>query len=438
MLHYKFAHLKFPSKKRNPYQKFEGALVTEPKQGLYENVIALDYAGLYPNIMITFNISKDTIVEDEPFNPLTMAKLDDVTFRLDKPGIIPQLTKDLIAERMKIKAQKKKLDGNSLEFKLLDDFEACFKGLINSVYGVLGYSGFILYDRRAARSVTYVDREILQFTIDKGESYGYRNLFSDTDSVFFEMTDKKPVEDLIEDAKTLEDRFNNDMSEFVERYTKYPDAINKHTFEIEFERMFSKIFFSEAKKKQVGYLIFKKGKQIKPSLEIKGFESVKGDTPTFFKKTLEGLYRVILDGNMDYDIIKSYSDKAKSDLKKQAIEDLVIFKKLSKKLSDYDGLPIHVRALQNANTHIKRGENVNMIFVNDDRDVLHYDSALNQTFQINYKKYFQKFFIDKFEYLDKGLHYKLFLSRHQLIDKSKLNIKKRKKKKVTTTMKLGV
>jgi len=85
---------------------------------------------------------------------------------------------------------------------------------------------------------------------------------------------------------------------------------------------------------------------------------------------------------------------------------------------------------------LKRGETVNMIFVEDHREVIHYDPALNLKFDIDYKKYFQDFLVKKISLIDEDIHYKLFLAKTQLLDRSKLNIVNRIKKKKVITQKL--
>jgi DNA polymerase elongation subunit (family B) len=51
----------------NSEDKYEGAIVFEPKIGLYIDmpVSVLDYASLYPSSMISENISHDTIINED-------------------------------------------------------------------------------------------------------------------------------------------------------------------------------------------------------------------------------------------------------------------------------------------------------------------------------------------------------------------------------------
>ena len=56
-----------PKRIEQPYRPYAGGLVLSPKPGLHENIAVLDFKSMYPNIMITYNLSPDTyIAPDEP------------------------------------------------------------------------------------------------------------------------------------------------------------------------------------------------------------------------------------------------------------------------------------------------------------------------------------------------------------------------------------
>ncbi|MBS7622018.1 DNA polymerase II, partial [Candidatus Bathyarchaeota archaeon] len=46
-----------PKRVEQPYRPYAGAIVLSPKPGLHENIAVLDFAAMYPNIMITYNLS---------------------------------------------------------------------------------------------------------------------------------------------------------------------------------------------------------------------------------------------------------------------------------------------------------------------------------------------------------------------------------------------
>jgi DNA polymerase delta subunit 1 len=59
--------LVIPTRKvENNGEKFEGAIVIDPKRGYYTHPIAtLDFASLYPSIMMAHNLCYTTLVPDE-------------------------------------------------------------------------------------------------------------------------------------------------------------------------------------------------------------------------------------------------------------------------------------------------------------------------------------------------------------------------------------
>ena len=438
LIHQRFKQFKFPSKKKVEFDsKFEGALVLETKPGIYENVSVYDFSSLYPSIMISLNLSKDTIIEHlKDFDHDKDIKVDEIRFSADKKGLIPQLSQLLVDERKKIKIRKDQHSGDSQEFKILNDMEMCFKATSNALYGVMGYPGFILYDQRVASSVTFVGREVLKHIKKISQEQGYQVLFADTDSVAVEIKADN-FDKSIEKSKELEKLFNKSIPDFLRKFTKNEKIIKSHTMNIVFDKSFSKLLLSPAKKKQVGFVKYYKGKILeKEELNIKGFEAIKDDTPVYFKKVLTRLYENILNYWGNVEKLREFVNEVKIDLKKQSIVDLVIRKKMSKRMEEYDSRVQHVQAIKNSNVVLKRGETVNMVFVKDKREVLHYDPRLNLKFEIDYKKYYNDFIVKKIGLIDTNLHYHLFLEKTQLVDKSKLAIEKRIKRKSAKTTKL--
>jgi len=433
LIHQRFKQFKFPTKARDKeYEKFPGALVLPTKAGIYENVSVYDFASLYPSLMISLNISKETILNDIEFDPKIHIKIGDIIFRTDKVGIVPQISKLLLTERNKLKKKKMEHDGNSQEFKILNDMETCFKATSNALFGVLGYKGCIINSREAASSITYAGRDLLRFIKAKTEDKGYRILSGDTDSIHIEIK-ADTFEENVKKSKELQDIFNNSIREFLRSFTENEQVLNNNNIKIVFEKSFSKLLLTEAKKKQVGYLKYFKGKFIDGEEDpyIKGFEAIKDDTPTYFKTVLNRLYKMILNHYNDTKKLEEFIALIKKELPQQTIEDLIVRKRMSKRFEDYDNVPNHIRAQNNSHVVLKRGETVNVVYVKDSREVIHYAPELNMKFEMDYAKYFEKFFVNKIDLIDNSLYKRLFVDKNKLADISASNIKKRVEKKIT-------
>ena len=57
-----------PNREERGEEGYEGAIVLEPRPGIHENVAVLDFASMYPNIMVKYNVGPDTLVRPkEPY-----------------------------------------------------------------------------------------------------------------------------------------------------------------------------------------------------------------------------------------------------------------------------------------------------------------------------------------------------------------------------------
>ncbi|ACJ15484.1 family B-type DNA-dependent polymerase precursor [Thermococcus onnurineus NA1] len=116
------------ARRRNSYA---GGYVKEPERGLWDNIVYLDFRSLYPSIIITHNVSPDTL-NREGCKEYDVAPQVGHKFCKDFPGFIPSLLGNLLEERQKIK-RKMKATIDPLEKKLLDYRQRAIKILANSI-----------------------------------------------------------------------------------------------------------------------------------------------------------------------------------------------------------------------------------------------------------------------------------------------------------------
>nr|AFC60629.1 family B DNA polymerase precursor [Thermococcus waiotapuensis] len=112
-------------------ESYAGGYVKEPEKGLWENIVYLDYKSLYPSIIITHNVSPDTL-NREGCREYDVAPQVGHRFCKDFPGFIPSLLGDLLEERQKVK-KKMKATVDPIERKLLDYRQRAIKILANSI-----------------------------------------------------------------------------------------------------------------------------------------------------------------------------------------------------------------------------------------------------------------------------------------------------------------
>ena len=177
---------------------YEGAIVLEPKPGIYINdpITVLDFGSLYPSEMIASNLSHDSHCEDsywlgdegakrikslgyeyidveydvfsliDPKNinkgkKKTGVKIERfVQYNDGKKGLIPNIEMKLLGAR---KATKKKMKTETDPFKqsILDGLQLAYKVTANSLYGQMGASTSKIYKKAIAASTTAGGRKCI-------------------------------------------------------------------------------------------------------------------------------------------------------------------------------------------------------------------------------------------------------------------------------------
>eukprot|EP01053_Blabericola_migrator_P007418 Blabericola_migrator_1__7417@NODE_377_length_9219_cov_163_315122_g301_i0_p2_GENE_NODE_377_length_9219_cov_163_315122_g301_i0NODE_377_length_9219_cov_163_315122_g301_i0_p2_ORF_typecomplete_len839_score179_53DNA_pol_B/PF00136_21/1_4e84DNA_pol_B_exo1/PF03104_19/5_1e65DNA_pol_B_exo1/PF03104_19/2_1e03RNase_H_2/PF13482_6/7_7e08DNA_pol_B_exo2/PF10108_9/2_1e06DNA_pol_B_2/PF03175_13/4_9e03DNA_pol_B_2/PF03175_13/0_018_NODE_377_length_9219_cov_163_315122_g301_i018764392 len=181
--------------------QYEGATVLEPMKDFYDTPIAtLDFASLYPSIMIAHNLCYSTLISDQNID--TFGLNEDDVFRTPasktfvkphiKKGILPTIVEDLIRERKKAKKEKAAATDQMLKM-VLEGRQLALKISANSVYGYTGASATGQLPCLAiSESITAYGRSMIDFTKRTVEDMytkanGYEHdaivVYGDTDSV---------------------------------------------------------------------------------------------------------------------------------------------------------------------------------------------------------------------------------------------------------------
>ncbi len=175
----------------------QGAFVKLPEPGIYDNVAVLDFRGLYPSIIVSYNIDPGTLITRQENAEDCFVSPTGAMFSKKQVGLIPFVLDYLIDMRMVLKKKLKTLDKSSDEYVRLGARSHAFKILSNSFYGYMGYARSRWYSRPCAESVTAWGRKHIMETIEAAEKSGFQVLYADTDSVFLLYKDKKDVTDFM-------------------------------------------------------------------------------------------------------------------------------------------------------------------------------------------------------------------------------------------------
>ncbi len=163
-------------------KKYAGAVVLDPPEGVFFDVVVLDFASLYPSIIKTWNLSYETI-NPERCREDKLVEIPEVGHKvcMDRPGITAQMTGLLRDFRVKI--YKKKAKDPSIkgeEKSWYQVVEKAMKVYINASYGVFGAENFPLYAPPLAESVTAMGRHVIRSTVEKSRELGLIVLYGDS------------------------------------------------------------------------------------------------------------------------------------------------------------------------------------------------------------------------------------------------------------------
>ena len=295
-----YTEKKLPRKKYDKKDKssYAGGKVLETTSGLKKNVVVLDLKAQYPSSMRTFNMSP------EMANP-NPEEVDDivyvgngVSFAYDELGFIPKVLTDMIKRRDEHKRLRNEAEPNSNLYKDHDRKQYALKFIINSIYGVMGYTEFPLYTKDVAKSTTHIGRETVLWAVDKSKEFDYEVIYGDTDSIMVSMGEDVTHEESVKMGEELAEKINESYDEYADEKgvdaSKLEGVERKHFFELEAEKLYESFFMTDAKKKYAGKIVWKE------SVWKEGWDFAqygkRSDIPPIGRKVQRELIQKILEG----------------------------------------------------------------------------------------------------------------------------------------------
>jgi DNA polymerase I len=331
-----------PSKGFANAEEFEGATVFEPSKGVRENVVVLDLKSLYPMAMMTINASPET---KDPDGELKAP--NGIRFKKQPDGLTRSIISELLKERDEKKALRNTFAFGSPQYVMYDMQQNVLKVIMNTYYGVSGYTRFRLFDREIGSAVTSVGRAIIEHTRRVIEQQGYKVIYGDTDSCMVQLP-PLDQEKTIELARVIEKHLNESYQEFA----KMELNADTHFFSIKFEKIYSRFFQAGKKKRYAGSLVWKEGKTVNET-DIVGFEIRRSDTPQITKVVQMRVMEMILAGE-GYAGIKAFLGAVITKYRagKYSLDEIGIPGGIGKSLDDYATDDAQVRGAKYANLHL--------------------------------------------------------------------------------------
>ncbi len=310
----------------------KGAFVLSPAIGFHDTcVVYLDFKSMYPSIIQSFNICPTTLIISEKnvetIKTITGTKFVSPTIR---KGIIPEILKNLIETRDKIKKEMKKATTEKRK-RYLYAKQNALKIAANAFYGYSGYLRAKLYVLDIANAITGTGRDLIHKTKNIVETQTeYKVVYADTDSVMVKLK-TKDLEEAFKEGKRLSEIINNGINNILK---------------IKIESIFKTLLIL-SKKRYVGWSFEPMDHGWDESFVMKGIETVRRDWCDLVSETLTRVLDTILkkqDIKKAVDIVKEEINKIKTG--KVDINKLVITKSITKSSSSYKGIQPHIELLK--------------------------------------------------------------------------------------------
>jgi len=393
-----------PRNKAQKDEKYAGAYVKEPVPGMYDWVVSFDLNSLYPHLIMQYNISPETLMDerhptvnvDKILNKeLTFEMYKDYAvcangamFRKDVRGFLPELMEKIYNERVIFKKkmlaaeqeyEKTKKKDLVKEIARCNNIQMARKIQLNTAYGAIGNQYFRYYKLANAEAITLSGQVSIQWIMNKMNSYFNKVLktegedyviASDTDSLYINMGPLvesvfKGREKTTQGIVTFLDKVCNvEFEKYIESsYQELADYVNAYDQKMVMKReCIAERGIWTAKKRYILSVWDSEGVRYEaPKLKIKGIEAIKSSTPAPCRKMLKESFNIMMSGSED-DMI-SFIDDCRNKFKKLSPEE-ISFPRSASDVQKYQsssdiyvkGTPIHVRGALLFNHYVKQNK----------------------------------------------------------------------------------
>ena len=390
-----------PKTKSEKSEKYAGAYVKEPVPGVYDWVVSFDLTSLYPSLIMEFNISPETLLNEKCPN-VSVDKIlnqslnfemykdyavcaNGAMFRKDVRGFLPELMEKIFNERsiykkkmLTAKQQYEKTPTKDLEKEIArcNNIQMARKIQLNSAYGSIGNNFFRYYKLENAEAITlsgqvairWIENRINQYlnNILKTDDVDYV-IASDTDSVYLH------VGALVEKVYMGREKTNEGIVSFLDKvckvelekyiescYEELAEYLNAYAQKMYMKReCIADRGIWTAKKRYILNVWDNEGVRYEePKLKMMGIEAIKSSTPAPCRKMFKEVLGLMMSGT-ENDVIK-FIDRCRDNFHRLSPEEVSFPRSVSDVLKNRcssniysKGTPIHVRGALLFNHYIK-------------------------------------------------------------------------------------
>ena len=333
-----------------------GGFVFEPKLGFHIDVIEVDFASMFPVLMLTRNISAETVLcKCCPSSKLRVPELG-YNICVKRRGIVPKTLDLLLRKRFRYKSLMGEVADEGRRYAY-DMRQAALKWILVTCFGYLGYRNARFGKVDAHIAVCAFARDALLKTSRMAEEHGFEVIHGIVDSLWLKKTGFSP-------------------KEVVEFCNEVSSAIG---VPLNVEGKYRWIVFLPSKTLEGipvlnrYYGVFENGK-----IKMRGIEARRGDTPNFINEAQIKVIKVLAKSldfedflakiTIAFSVLREYAGRLTSS--RISVQDLLITKRLSKCPSGYSHdvfQAIAAKQLEKAGFDVSAGRTVRYIIIDSKR-----------------------------------------------------------------------
>jgi DNA polymerase elongation subunit (family B) len=426
---------------------YEGAYVKDPILGKHEWVVSFDLNSLYPHLIMQYNISPETLL-NERFPSINVDKLlnkqintssldcatvcaNGAMYDTHEQGFLPKLMEKIYEDRTiykkKMIAAKQQYEKTpTIELKKeiarCNNIQMARKIQLNSAYGAIGNEYFRYFLITNAEAITLSGQLSIRWIENKMNEYLNKILktnnedyviASDTDSIYLNMCPL--VNHIFKGREATTEKIVNfidkictvELEPYIEScYQELATYVNAYSQKMKMKRenIADKGIWT-AKKRYILNVWDSEGVRYeKPKMKIMGLETARSSTPSYFRDKLYKAFEIIL--MQDNDVLINFINKVKLETRKEDIANISFPRSLNN-LDKYKGsstlyaprTPIQVRGaimynhlvkklkIANKYPYIQEGEKIKFVYLKIpnpiQENVISYFQTLPQEFNVH-------------------------------------------------------
>jgi len=328
-----------------------GGVVYEPQVGIHDGIGEVDFASMYPSLMVNNNISAETVLCS--CCPDSRRRIPDLNYNIcdKRTGIVPKALDLIVKKRIQYKRLRDETQDPKLK-EAYDSRQAALKWILVTCFGYLGYRNAKFGTVDGHIGVCAFGRETLLKAARRAESHGFQVVHGIVDSLWVK-------------------KLNAHIQE-------YKDLCNELTKQIgiplNFEGRYKWIVFLPSKvHPRIGVLNRYYGVMENGKVKLRGIEVRRRDTPRFVYNAQLEMINVLSAANSSKEFMTKIPEALEvvKDYRQKLIDgeipvwDLIVTKHLSKNPGKYKQRVSQVIAAEQLikeGAEVHAGNNIRFLF----------------------------------------------------------------------------